>query len=82
MPAKEYEKALLSVPGLKELVHKFSPNTDKDLELTMMEFVLHGLVEYSQLSKHRLDGGMQFKDLMSGMFNMGDHEEEDEEDNA
>jgi len=83
MPAKEYEKTILSVPGLKELVQKFSPHSDKELELVMMEFVLHGLVEYSQLSKHRLDGGIQFKDLMSSMFNMGDHEEdEDEEDNA
>ena len=83
MPGKDYEKALLTVPGLKELVQKFFPNSEKEQELVLMEFVLHGLVEYSQLSKHRLDGGIQFKDLMSSMFNMGEHDEdEDEEDNA
>ncbi len=83
MPGKDYEKALLTVPGLKELVQKFFPNSEKEQELVLMEFVLHGLVEYSQLSKHRLDGGIQFKDLMSSMFNMGEHgEDEEEEDNA
>ena len=80
MPLRDYEKALLSVPGLKELVHKSFPGQEKDDEMILMEFVLHGLVEYSQLSKHRLDSGIQFKDLMSSMFNMGDHDDEEEED--
>jgi len=83
MSTKDYEKALLSVPGLKDLVNKNFPGQAKEEEMILMEFVLHGLVEYSQLSKHRLDGGIQFKDLMSSMFNMGGHnDEEDDEDNA
>jgi magnesium chelatase subunit I len=50
-----------------------------------MEFALHGLAEYSQLSKKLLDTGLQFKDLFSSMFDMGgetdeDFEEEEDED--
>jgi hypothetical protein len=32
---------------------------------------LHGLSEFSQLSKHPLTSGFEFKDLMSAMFSMG-----------
>jgi magnesium chelatase subunit I len=42
-----------------------------------MEFALFGLSEYSVLSKHTLERGMQFKDLLSSMFSMpglGDEE--------
>ena len=50
----------------------------------LMEFALHGLVEHSQLSRQRLAGGAQFKDLLSGMFQMpsfgGDDDDEDEDD--
>ena len=47
-----------------------------------MEFALHGLAEFSQLSKKVLDTGLQFKDLFSSMFDMGpgdpdDFEEDD-----
>jgi magnesium chelatase subunit I len=38
---------------------------------------LHGLAEYSVLSKHTLDEGLQFKDLISSMFNIEDHTAED-----
>jgi magnesium chelatase subunit I len=34
------------------------------------ELVLYGLSEYSQLSRHNLARGIEFKDLMSGMFSM------------
>ena len=64
----EYLKSLSTVEGLSELVKKEygkQPQTDK---LILMELVLHGLTEYSQLSKHDLVKGFEFKDLMSGMF--------------
>ncbi|MEO1097466.1 MAG: hypothetical protein AAFX57_06890 [Bacteroidota bacterium] len=35
-----------------------------------MEFALHGLAEFSMLSKHQLVSGLQFKDLLSSMFSM------------
>lgn len=76
---EEYKKALNSVPGLKEFV-KITIKPDGEEELLLyMEFVLHGLSEFSQLSKHRLDGGMQFKDLMSGILTMEHDEDEDED---
>jgi magnesium chelatase subunit I len=42
-----------------------------------MEFALHGLAEYSQLSKKMLDTGLQFKDLFSSMFEMGEGDDDD-----
>ncbi|MGI8892939.1 MAG: magnesium chelatase [Bacteroidia bacterium] len=77
---KEYEKELNSVPGLKDVVKRFHKSLDKKELLLHMEFVLHGLSEFSQLSKHRLDTGLQFKDLVGSMFNFtADESDEDEE---
>ena len=47
-------------------------------KLFFMEFALHGLAEFSQLSKHELEKGMQFKDLISGMFSMPEDEDADD----
>ena len=47
-----------------------------------MEFALHGLAEYSLISKHYLASGLQFKDLISGMFSVpkeGDEDLDDDE---
>lgn len=74
----EYKKALLSVPGLEKLVKTYHPDTDESTHLFLMEFALHGLAEYSQLSKKALTAGTQFKDLLSGMFSMPDHDDDDE----
>jgi magnesium chelatase subunit I len=77
---KEYGKALLSVPGLQEVVLKYQPKADGDWKLFLMEFALHGLAEYSLLSKHSLERGLQFKDLLSSMFTMPDLDDEDDDD--
>ena len=48
-----------------------------------MEFALHGLAEYSLLSKNYLTSGLEFKDLLSSMFTMSrdmDDENEDDDD--
>ena len=45
-----------------------------------MEFALHGLAEYSLISKHNLTAGLQFKDLLSSMLSMPRPGEEDEDD--
>jgi magnesium chelatase subunit I len=47
-----------------------------------MEFALHGLAEFSLISKHNLSSGLQFKDLLSSMFTMSkfDKEDTDEDD--
>jgi magnesium chelatase subunit I len=78
----DYEKALRGVPGLLDLVNEFHKGQDNNLKLFLMEFALHGLAEYSLISKHNLTSGLQFKDLLSSMFSLpkeGDDESEDDE---
>lgn len=70
MSIKEYADALKKVPALKELIEKYHPTQDKQTKLFLMEFALHGLAEFSMLSKGLLSAGLQFKDLMSSMFSM------------
>ena len=76
---KEYEKVLNSIPGLRDLVRKYFPKAGGQDILLLMEFVLHGLAEYSILSKFRLETGIQFKDMLSSMFTMSSEEEEDDD---
>jgi magnesium chelatase subunit I len=76
-PDFQYQEILQSIPGLKELIVKFHPNSTELERLFYMEFALHGLAEYSLISKGRLDKGLQFKDLLSGMFSMPGIEEEE-----
>ena len=75
----DYEKRLRSVPGLAEMVKRCVPDLNPDELLVWMEFVLHGLAEYSQLSKFALDrGGTQFKDLFQSMFSMQSKPDDEE----
>ncbi len=75
LPEKEYSEALDKVPGLKKLTQKYSPNASgQDLNL-LMEFVLHGLAEYSMLGKNILEQGLSFSDLFNSVFSMDDFEE-------
>ena len=76
----EYQKVLEEVPGLKKIVKDYFPDLDKQAHGTMMEFVLHGLAEYSLLGKSVMESGTQFKDLLSGMFNMPDSDEDEDDD--
>jgi magnesium chelatase subunit I len=84
----EHEATLRKVPGLLDLINEFHRGQDAPTKLFMMEFALHGLAEYSMLSKHNLSAGLQFKDLLSSMFTLpkpgdadddeGDIEDDDE----
>src|SRR6201992_191122 len=73
----EYKKALGDVAGLKDLVKKFHPRLVESQQLILMEFVLHGLAEFSQLSKGFLDNGFAFSDMFNSLFNMEPDEEDD-----
>lgn len=75
-----YQKALSAVPGLQELVKKQQPNAGREEAFFFMEFVLHGLAEYSMLSKKQLTAGTQFGDLLSSMFSMPGLSDFDEDD--
>ncbi len=77
---QHYYKALDSVPGLYALVEKYQAGSSKSERYFLMEFALHGLVESSMLSKNPLVSGLQFKDLLSGMFTMPDMDDDDLDD--
>lgn len=79
MSDKDFENALTRIPGLTELTKKYFPHDNDCSQLIMMEFVLHGLAEFSMLSKYRLDTSIQFKDMLSSMFTMTPDKDEDEE---
>lgn len=80
MSNSDYEKALRGVPGLLDLVNEFHKGQDNNLKLFFMEFALHGLAEYSLISKHNLTSGLQFKDLLSSMFSLPNDEDNESED--
>jgi magnesium chelatase subunit I len=74
---KAYKSGLHGVPGLEDVVSQLVGSLPEKEKEFYMEFALHGLAEYSQLSKKLLDTGLQFKDLFSSMFEMGADEDED-----
>ncbi|MCF8260237.1 MAG: magnesium chelatase [Melioribacteraceae bacterium] len=73
---EDYRKKLDEVPGLKEIVQKHHANVKNDEKYLLMEFALHGLAEYSILSKSRIEFGAKFKDMLSSMFTMSDDDED------
>jgi magnesium chelatase subunit I len=81
VPEADYRKALSAIPHLEELVKKHVTLTDPAELYFYMEFILHGLAEFSMLSKQVLDGRAQFQDLLSTMLNLEEEKvrNEDEE---
>ena len=80
-----YRERLYQVDGLYAAVKQFYPNADEQQAALLMEFVLHGLSEFSLISKKGVEtGGYSFADILGSMFNMsmeGDEEDDiDEED--
>lgn len=69
---EEYKSILLKIPGLKSVINKYQADADETISLLFMEFILHGLSEYSMLSKFGLQSGFQFKDMLSSMFTSKD----------
>ncbi len=78
----QYKNELAKVPGLKNLVKQFHPRLSENQNLLLMEFVLHGLAEFSMLSKGYLDNGFQFKDMFNSLFSteFADDDEDDVDD--
>lgn len=74
-----FEKKIRGVPGLTELIQDLHKAQDAGTKLFLMEFALHGLAEYSLISKHHLTAGLQFKDLLSSMFTLPRPEAEDDD---
>lgn len=66
--------------GLSDLVSNYYPQVSPDEHYFLMEFVLHGLAEYSRLNKQILQHATVFGDLLSAMFQSDDSEDWEEED--
>ncbi len=67
---KEYAARLKSIDGLDSLIERVYPELQGREKLFMMEFVLHGLSEYSMISKKTLEKGLTFKDLTDALFDL------------
>lgn len=72
----QYKKSLMEVPGLAKLVKRHHPNLAEAQHLLLMEFVLHGLAEFSQLNKDYLSNGVGFADMLGSLFAGGFDDEE------
>jgi magnesium chelatase subunit I len=76
----DYEAKLESVPFLKKIVLAKMPHLKGPELYLMMEFCLHGLAEYSAISRKNLDDALRFSDLLSSMFSLRQDEDEEDED--
>ena len=79
LSAAKYKKALMQVTGLNDLIKKFHPKLSENQTLLLMEFVLHGLAEYSQLSKKYLQSGFGFSDMFDSLFSAGLEDDDDDD---
>ena len=76
---QQYKAALLSVPGLKAVIKQFHPRLIESQQLLLMEFLLHGLAEFSLVNKSFLDKGYAFADMFNSLFSPEFGEDEDED---
>ncbi len=76
---EHFTQELYKVNGLYSAVKQYySKANDAELRL-MMEFLLHGLSEYSLISKKGVEaGGFAFADILGSMMNMNVDDNEDE----
>jgi magnesium chelatase subunit I len=70
-----YQAKLNAVKVLNEVVDAYVPDADEHIHYFLMEFVLHGLAEYSGISRQNVEVGLTFADLLGTMFSNDDDEE-------
>ena len=76
-----YIERLYQVDGLYAAVKQFYPNADEAQAALLMEFLLHGLSEFSLISKKGVEaGGYAFADILGSMINMNFSSDEDDDD--
>ena len=77
---EEYRTTLYAVDGLYSAVKQFYPDADQEQTVLLMEFMLHGLAEFSLISKKGVErGGYNFGDMLGSMMNMNLTSDEDDE---
>jgi magnesium chelatase subunit I len=79
IPNSEFSRQIGQVPGLREVVQQYHGDRPVWERLFLMEFLLHGLAEFSVLGKHLVENGATFSDLLSSMLSVENSGEEDEE---
>ena len=78
-----YKEKLYGVDGLHSAVKGLYPKADEDQSALLMEFLLHGLSEFSLISKKGVEaGGYAFGDILGSMLNMSFNGEDDEDEDA
>jgi magnesium chelatase subunit I len=80
-PQKDFLKKLNGVTGLSDLVDNIVGKVTPAEKVFLMEFALHGIAEFSLISKQQLDEGLVFKDLLDSMLGSDDFGLNDEIDN-
>lgn len=77
---EHYRNRLYSVDGLYAAVKQYYPNADQAQTALLMEFLLHGLAEFSLISKKNVESGFAFADILGSMLNISlDMDAEDED---
>lgn len=75
-----FRNHLYQVDGLYGIVKQHYPNADAEQSALLMEFVLHGLSEYSLISKKGADqGGFGFRDMLGSMLNLSSSADDDDD---
>lgn len=72
---QEFISALTKISGLETLVDFYQKGVSKEEKNMLSEFVLHGLSEYSMISKRKLENNMKFSDIVGSIFNLKNTEE-------
>jgi len=77
-PDAAYLAHLFQVDGLYAVIKQYYPHADDAQAGLLMEFLLHGLSEFSLISKKGVErGGYAFADMLGSMLNISFSEEED-----
>lgn len=66
---EEYRNALDKILPLKKTVKHYHPNAGEEEHYFLMEFLLWGLAVHDRLSKHKMEDGLQFEDLLGSYIN-------------
>ena len=75
-----YLNDLYAVDGLHSVVKQYYPAANEKQAALLMEFLLHGLSEFSLISKKGVErSGYAFTDILGSMMNMSASEDDDEE---
>ncbi|MDB5012662.1 MAG: magnesium chelatase [Daejeonella sp.] len=79
---QKYKATLSSVPGLSAVIKQFNNKLTENQRFLYMEFLLHGLAEYSQVSKSFLDNGFTFADMFNSLFSAEFGDDDDDYDDS